>query len=168
VNVWSAGCATGEEPYTLAMLADSIVANVQERVRFLATDICSTALAVAREGIFPKRALRAVPENFLQYVTPTDNRETRYAIRPDIQSLISYARLNLIGNWPMRGPMHVIFCRNVMMYFDSPAQRRLAARFSQLLAPGGYLFIGHSEALSMGSGLDYIQPAVYQKPEALR
>jgi chemotaxis protein methyltransferase CheR len=82
-----------------------------------------------------------------------------------VRQLVRLARLNLVGRWPMRGPFDAIFCRNVMIYFDKPTQARLVARFAELLAPGGYLFVGHSESLTgLAHGFAYVQPAVYRTP----
>jgi chemotaxis protein methyltransferase CheR len=101
-----------------------------------------------------------------KYFQPAgDGREKRYAVRSCLQELITWAPLNLVETWPMNGPFDVIFCRNVMIYFDRPTQSRLISRFEALLGAGGYLLVGHSEGFSgMATGLEYVQPSVYRKP----
>jgi chemotaxis protein methyltransferase CheR len=164
MRVWSAGCSSGEEPYTLGMvLRDALPASEAEASRILATDISDRVLARAQEAVYPAELLAELPADLRRrHFTPAGADGHRVA--DPVRRLVRFARLNLMGSWPMRGPFDAIFCRNVMIYFDKPTQARLVARFWELLAPGGHLFVGHSESLT---GLEhrfaYVQPAVYVK-----
>ncbi len=165
VRFWSAACSSGEEPLTLAMvLRERWPALDRMDVRILGTDISSKVLAHARAGVYEEEQLRDVPRPLLaKYFTPDDAAGAMRA-SPQLTRLISYARLNLLGDWAMRGPFDVIFCRNVMIYFDKATQERLINRFYELLAPGGYLLTGHSESLNgMTHQYQYVQPATYLK-----
>jgi chemotaxis protein methyltransferase CheR len=165
IRIWSAGCSTGEEPYTIAMVVRGTLGSAASRVRILATDISARVLARARDATYDADALDDVPDavrraHFEAVGAPAD----RVRITPATAALVQFARLNLMGDWPMKGPFDAIFCRNVMIYFDKPTQERLVARYSALLAPGGYLFVGHSESLSgLRHDLAYVQPATYRK-----
>lgn len=168
---WSAGCSSGEEPYSLAaVLADALGARAPQHVRILATDICREVLVKAEEGIASEEALSPAPAGvkasyFSKLPGPPP---ARYQVKPALKQLITFARLNLMDPWPMRGAFDVILCRNVMIYFDLPTRTRLVRRFEDMLALGGYLFIGHSESLSsMRHGLSYVQPAVYRREHNL-
>jgi chemotaxis protein methyltransferase CheR len=167
VRIWSAGCSTGEEPYTLAMvLRRALPARGGPDTRILGTDLATTVLARARAGEYEESALADVPEPFVrtafECVRPEPPRHFR--VHDDVRSLVRFARLNLMDPWPMRGPLDAIFCRNVMIYFTKETQERLVARFHALLAPGGHLFVGHSESLSgIAHAFGYVQPAVYVK-----
>jgi chemotaxis protein methyltransferase CheR len=161
VSVWSAGCATGEEAYTLAMLAHKLVTDAASRVRILATDISRRVLSVARAGIYDDAALATLPTALLPCMKALG--KGRWEVVPEVRRLVTFAHHNLVGPWPMSGPMHVVFCRNVMLYFDPSQQRPLMGRFHELLAPGGFLFIGHSEILPATPGLAVVHPAVYRK-----
>ncbi len=166
VTIWSAGCSSGEEPYTLGMFVREQSLEPSARVRILGTDVCSTAIATASNALYKGARISELPPEYRHYCIPVPGPQARFQIAPEVRAMVSFARHNLIGKWPMNGPMHVILCRNVMLYFDRPTQRRLVNRFYDLLAPGGYLIIGHSEALSQQSTrFQYLQPAVYQKPE---
>jgi chemotaxis protein methyltransferase CheR len=167
VRIWSAGCSSGEEPYTLAMLLHELVRDpVQRDVRILATDLSSKVLGMAREATYPEAAIAELPwsgaERYFTRVNAGGQRALR--VRDDVRSLIRFARLNLMEQWPMDGGFQVIMCRNVMIYFDKQVQARLVDRFWELLAPGGHLFVGHSESLtSLKHRFTYVQPAVYVK-----
>lgn len=168
LRIWSAGCSTGEEPYTIAIVlmeALEEIANID--VRILATDISSRVLAIAKEGIYSAENLAGVPPELRQkYFIRTTGKTGNncYQVHDKIKSLVKVARLNLMSTWPMKGPFDVIFCRNVMIYFNKETQRMLVRRFANLLEPGGYLFTGHSESLmGMVDSLHYVQPATYQK-----
>jgi chemotaxis protein methyltransferase CheR len=167
LRVWSAGCSSGEEPYTIAMLlCEEWPQNDLRNVRILATDISSRILTKARAGEYEKENLKDVPPAHLsKYFNLLQSNPVRtYGIRDDVKKMVRFAHLNLMDEWPMKGPFDVIFCRNVMIYFDSATQGRLVQRFGDLLIPGGHLLVGHSESLVANScGLKYVQPATYMK-----
>jgi chemotaxis protein methyltransferase CheR len=167
IRFWSAGCSSGEEPYSLAIVLREALSDVDHRdVRILATDISTRILAVARQAVYGQEALSDVPQPLLhKYFTPVQHTSTpAYQVKDAVRAMVRLVRLNLMQEWPMRGPFDAIFCRNVMIYFDKPTQGWLVQRFWTLLRPGGHLFIGHSESLSGEShAFRYIQPAVYVK-----
>lgn len=167
VRLWSAGCSSGEEPYTLAMLmADAYGDPGARDVRVLATDISHRVLATAREGVYPADLFADVPAAWTaKYWTrrTAGGRET-YAALPAIRKPLHFAKLNLMESWPMQGPFDAILCRNVMIYFDKATQQKLIERYWALLRPGGHLFVGHSESLTgLTHRFRYVQPAVYVK-----
>ncbi len=149
LRVWSAACSTGEEPYSIALtVARSLPAAARESadVRILATDIDTRVLETAQQARFPQATRNQVPEAFKSLVeTPAAD---HWTVKPAIRDLLVFKRLNLLENWPMRGPFDVIFCRNVMIYFDMETKIKLVQRFAQLLRPSGLLYIGHSERLT--------------------
>ncbi len=166
VRIWSAGCSSGEEPFSVAMLLLEQVPDLDRRdVQILATDISSRMLAKAREGVYTQQALSGVPPMLLRkYFTRVHSAPSRvaYRINDDVRSIVRFARLNLTEAWPMKGPFSLILCRNVMIYFDEPTSGRLTHRLWELLAPGGHLFTGHAEQISnMPENLPRVQPAVY-------
>jgi chemotaxis protein methyltransferase CheR len=167
VRIWSAGCSSGEEPYSLAMvLRQALPVRGGPDTRILATDLATTVLARARNGEYEESALADVPDPFVRTAFECVRREPprRFRVHDDVRALVRFARLNLMDAWPMRGPLDAIFCRNVMIYFTKETQERLIARFHALLAPGGHLFVGHSESLSgITHAFGYVQPAVYVK-----
>ena len=168
LRIWSAGCSTGEEPYTLAMvLRDAIPDLAQRDVRILATDLSRRVLAQARQGVYPDAATDGIsPDELRRHFTraTTPNGVPAWSAGPGLRQLITFAPLNLMERWPMRGPFDAIFCRNVMIYFDKGTQQTLVDRYHALLAPGGHLFVGHSESLSaLRHRFAYVQPALYRK-----
>lgn len=148
---WSAGCSTGAEVYSLAMV---MLGTDRERghrlassdMRFLATDIAEHALAVGTAGQWPVAEADAVPEQFARLWFETDQGQA--TINPLIRNLVSFRQLNLMLQWPMTGLFDAIFCRNVMIYFDASTKNRLLERLAGLLQPGGFLYIGHSERVT--------------------
>lgn len=164
IRIWSAGCSTGEEPYSVAMVARDTLGHAASRVRILATDISARVLQRARAAVYDADVVDDVPAPVRQaHFEATTPPGSLRVVQPT-RELVQFARLNLMGDWPMRGPFDVILCRNVMIYFDKPTQERLVARYAELLAPGGYLFVGHSESLSgLRHGLAYVQPATYRR-----
>jgi len=167
LRIWSAGCSSGEEPFSIAiLLAEEIEEIYRKDIKILATDLSRRMLAVAKHGIYSRGTLAEVPKEILsKYFEPTDNGTNgTYRLKEEIRSLVKIAYLNLLNSWPMKGPFQIIFCRNVMIYFDRKTQERLVNRFYDYLAPGGYLFVGHSESLSgISHRFNYKQPAVYRK-----
>ncbi len=175
VRIWSAGCSTGEEIWTLltVLLGSERGAGMRiARSKFvaLASDISVNALAGARAATYPLGALDALPEALRRtWCTPvTDAGEPRLAIDPAMQAMVRFRVLNLMGEWPMRSPFDVIFCRNVMIYFDAPTKERLVERFARQLVPGGYLYIGHSERVSGPATalLEPVGPTIYRRSDA--
>ncbi len=167
IRIWSAGCSSGEEPYSAAILLSEAIQDIDRwNVRILATDLSTRMLDHARKAIYDKDTLRHVPPLLIsKYFTCVEtNPVRRYQVVEPLRAAIRFARLNLVEEWPMKGPFDVIFCRNVMIYFDKPSQEQLVNRFWQLLRPGGHLCIGHSESLA-GSrhAFRYVQPAIYVK-----
>ncbi len=154
--IWSAGCSSGEEPYTMSLVA--LRARVQARI--LATDISTRVLGMAKAGRYAAEVVADVPKDVQQRYFTKAGAESE--VGPAMREQVSFAPLNLLGEWRMRGPFHVIFCRNVMIYFDKTTREKLVGRFHEKLAPGGLLFIGLSESLS---GLNHpyrlVEPGVY-------
>jgi chemotaxis protein methyltransferase CheR len=170
LRAWSAGCSTGEEPYSLAMiLLDTTSGRGQGDwdVKLLATDISTRVLAHARRGTYDKKRAEGVPpqlRNKYFAINKLDGQVIYDASRA-LKELVRFRHLNLMQTWPFAGPFDFIFCRNVMIYFDKPTQQRLVARFYDCLASGGVLFTGHSESLTgITHGFKYIQPTIYAKP----
>jgi chemotaxis protein methyltransferase CheR len=167
IRVWSAGCSSGEEPYSTAILLDEAIQDCTLwDIGILATDLSSAMLAHARKGVYGVKHLRDVPPLLLsKYFRCVETRPARrYQVVEALRRRVHFARLNLMGEWPMRGPFDVIFCRNVMIYFDKVIQGQLVNRFWKLLKPGGHLFVGHSESLAGSQhNFRYVQPAIYVK-----
>jgi len=160
IRIWSAGCSSGEEPYTIAMAlmgTDRSTAAwaLSADLRILATDIADHALETARAAIYPQETALSVPPAYRKNWM----RETAdgFEVASEPRGMVTINRLNLFEPWPMRQTFDVIFCRNVMIYFDDNAKAELEARFVQQLSPGGYLYIGHSERL-IGKGADQMRP----------
>ena len=167
VQIWSAGCSSGEEAFSVAMLLLEQTPDLDGRdVEILATDISSRMLAKAREGVYTQQTLSGVPPPLLRkYFTRIRSAPSRaYRINDNVRSIVRFARLNLIEAWPMKGPFNLILCRNVMLYFDKPTIDRLVHRLSEMLEPGGHLFAGHAEQIGvLSKKLLCVQPAVYVK-----
>ena len=162
IRIWSAGCSSGEEPYSLSMLLFDKYAAASS-TRILATDISDSILEQARTGIYRADQVVDLPTHYKTAYMQKKNGE-HYSVKPDVRSTIRFANLNLMANWPMKGPFDLILCRNVMIYFDRQTQERLINRYYELLRPGGHLFIGHSESLaSVNHPFSYCQPAVYKR-----
>ena len=165
LRIWSAGCSTGEEPYSIAMtLAHCGALLPYCDARVLATDICRHALTTAQAGVYRKNAIGDVPSElrarFFEDGPPVDGA----SVITTVKQLVGFARLNLMDPWPMKGPFDVIFCRNVMIYFDRDTQTLLVERMRQLLAPGGFLIIGLAESLSpLQHKYTYHAPSVYRR-----
>ncbi len=145
VSIWSAGCSTGEEPYSIAMVADTALTPLERSYYVLATDIVKEALATAREGVYPDASLGGVPPEYRHYL---DAKGGRVRIREPLRSSVEFAEHNLVHQVLPRsavGPWDIIFCRNVFIYFGIAQAREVLRRFTNILAPGGALFLGHAE-----------------------
>jgi chemotaxis protein methyltransferase CheR len=147
LRIWSAGCSSGEEPYSIAMTMHQALPNLDRwDARILATDIDTDMIAAGSTGIYDAAKAAQIPPALRQrYVRPVDT--DCVEMSPVLKSLIWFKPLNLLSSWPMRGPFDAIFCRNVVIYFDRTTQRTLFNRFAEMLRPEGWLFIGHSESL---------------------
>ncbi|MBS1792380.1 MAG: protein-glutamate O-methyltransferase CheR [Acidobacteria bacterium] len=166
LRIWSAACSSGEEPYSLAILLAESIPNFKKwDIRILATDISTKVLAKAKEAVYDSETLEPIPQDWRRkYFKKEDPSGKTWRLAPELRSLVSLARLNFMDKFPMRGPFDLILCRNAMIYFDKPTQENLVRRFYDLIAPGGYLFVGHSESLTGANhNFRYIQPAIYQK-----
>ncbi len=162
LRIWSAACSTGEEPYSIAMTV-AATRSVRD-VRILATDICRDALATAQAASYTRANAADIPGPLASKYTDAPRGGDTVTIQPVVRDLVSFARLNLMQPWPMRGPFDFIFCRNVMIYFNDETREKLVERMRMLLAPGGYLLIGHAESLSgLRHGYTYDSPAVYRR-----
>ena len=164
LRAWSAGCSTGEEPYTLAMVLSEV--GPQLRFQLLATDLSSTVLRRAQAAVYQEAQVAPVPLPLRRkYLlrSATDSNVVRVA--PSLRALVRFRRLNLLDrDYGIRPPMDVIFCRNVFIYFERKTQQEILCRFGQSLVPGGFLFLGHSETIN---GLDVpfeqVAPTVYRR-----
>jgi chemotaxis protein methyltransferase CheR len=171
LRVWSAACSSGEEPYSIAMcLAEALAKTPARQFRIVATDISTRVLDTARRGVYPAARFDDVPEPWRRAHLLRGQGESHgfYKVKPALAQRIEFERLNLIEPFPKRELFHVIFCRNVMMYFDKATQQDIVQRLSGHLERGGYLFVGHSESLTgVEHALHYVRPATYrnQKPE---
>jgi chemotaxis protein methyltransferase CheR len=167
LRIWSAGCSTGQEPYTIAL--DLLAAFPELRrwdFRILATDIDTAVIAKAAMGIYPESELSGLlPERARLFERGGDG---TIRIPPAVKDMVAFKPLNLIGPWPMKGPFDAVFCRNVAIYFDKPTQGEVFGRFGTMLAPEGFLYIGHSENLgSAGEGFRLVGKTIYQSREKL-
>lgn len=167
IRAWSAGCSTGEEPYSLAMtLLDVVEDRKLADIKVLATDISRVVLRRARGGVYEKSRMTSVPPamrtKFLQSCVYED--KPAISVVPTVKQAVVFNYLNLIDTWPFKGPFDFIFCRNVMIYFDKQTQERLVNRFWECLEPGGVLFTGHSESLTgVSHKFQYVLPTVYAR-----
>ncbi len=168
IRIWSAGCSSGEEPYSTAMLLHEALPDISRwDAAILATDLSTKVLGIAKRGVYREERFRETAKHLVSkyFNSFAENGEKLYSANDSLRRLIHFARLNLMEQWPMKGPFQVIFCRNVMIYFDKETQGRLVNRYFDLLAPGGMLFLGHSESLTgIEHQYKYVQPATYQRP----
>lgn len=149
-RIWSAGCSTGEEPYSIAMtLRDAMPEIDQHDIRILATDLDSNVVAAAARGIYSLDSIAGMDKRVLKrcFLRGKGKQAGKARAVPDLRRLIDFRQLNLMHDWPMRGPFDVIFCRNVVIYFDETTKRILFERFASMLKPQGLLFVGHAETL---------------------
>lgn len=166
-RVWCAGCSTGEEPYTLSVTIIEKTGGGWDS-KILATDLSTRALSVARNGVYPLDRFKDVSRDILSryFVPETKDEDGRdyFRVSPEVRKMVSFGHLNLLGDYPFKGPFDSIFCRNVMIYFDRKTQETLVNRYHRYLRDGGYLFIGHSESLNgVSHPFKYVRPSVYRK-----
>ena len=166
LRIWSAGCSTGQEPYSIAMsLSNAMPSLANWDAKILATDIDTDVLDVARHGVYGADCVDSIPAAYCEKYLEADGKDNaEWRIAQPVRSLLTFRSLNLHGAWPMRGPFDLIFCRNVVIYFDKESQRRLFDRFAELLPIGGLLYCGHSESLfGICSRFRAIGKSIYEK-----
>lgn len=170
IRIWSAACSSGEEPYSIAiLLADFFRRNPQFPQRtwqIMGTDISTRMLAAGRRGVYPKDRVKLPDPTWLHmfFQRGVGSADGYYRIKPEISASVKFERLNLVEwPYPTSDGFHVIFCRNVMIYFDGPTQKQMIPHLARRLLPGGYLFVGHSESLlGIEHGLKCVRPSTYQ------
>jgi chemotaxis protein methyltransferase CheR len=166
ISIWSAGCATGEEPYSIACWLMEKLGSLRPETAILATDISGRALRAAQQGVYGEDRFGGLPEAWRRkfLLRGEGRRQGLYRFKPEVQKLVRFKYLNL--NEPFAGVGHfdIIFCRNVMIYFDQPTRERLLSKLAKQLSPGGYFLPGHAESLSPElHGMKRVHPAVYRK-----
>lgn len=165
IKVWSAGCSTGEEPYSLAM---TLLENVPDGwdIKILATDLDTNVLATAAEGVYAADRVSSISEERLKRWFQKGNgaHANKVRAKPQLRQIIHFRQLNLMQDWPMKGSFDFIFCRNVLIYFDRETKARLARRYGESLKDGGHLFIGHSESLhQLDTPFKLVGNTIYKK-----
>lgn len=165
ITLWSAGCSTGEEPYSLAM---TLLENAPKgwTVKILATDLDTNVLKTSQEGVYSLDSVSNISPARLQrwFKNGSGTNANKVKVKPELQQIIHFKQLNLMREWPMKGPFDFIFCRNVLIYFDKETKEMLARRYAQLLENGSYLFIGHSESLhQLSTDFDLVGNTIYRK-----
>jgi chemotaxis protein methyltransferase CheR len=167
LHVWSAACSSGEEPYTLAIsLLQTLPERDHGRFRILASDLSTKALRAAEAGVYRIEKVRDLPIEILRahFEKGLGAQDGWARVQPQVKRPIEFRQINLLETGHVGRSFAAIFCRNVMIYFDRPAQQRVVANLEQHLKPGGYLFISHSESLNgITHGLRWVAPAVYQR-----
>ena len=166
LRIWSAGCSTGEEPYTLSIIMNDFFG---ENYKFwnagvLATDIDTNVILTAKQGVYtPEKLAKLPPVYKLSYFVRL--KDGNFKLRKEIVNDVLFKRFSLMNPFPFKKQFHAIFCRNVMIYFDKKTVENLIKKFYKILLPGGYLFIGHSETINRAQNKDfeYIMPACYRK-----
>jgi len=167
MRMWCAACSSGEESVTLQIISHDYFKKTGQNwnSELLATDISTKVLDKAVDGKYPTEALASMPVEWrTNYFTKVDNQFSK--VTDEIRKNITYRKFNLMDNFPFKKKFQVIFCRNVMIYFDTQTRDSVVRKFFEVTEPGGYLFIGHSESISnSNTGYQYIKPAVYRRPK---
>lgn len=163
-SIWSAGCSTGEEPYTMAITVLEAAQNKPFDFSILATDISTKVLRVAQAGVYVQDRVKGIAQPVLKkyFQTGTGKFEGHVRVKSDLMKLITFKRFNLMDSIPANNEYDIIFCRNVMIYFDKKTQNELVNKFYGALKSGGYFFVGHSESLTgLKHHFKYVEPSVY-------
>lgn len=165
LRIWSAGCSSGQEPYNLAMAIDQYFGTRKADwdTTILATDISANMLSKAQQGLYPAKDLDGLPLRWKQLYFQKINQDT-YQVSEKIRKEVVFKPFNLMDQFVYKKAFDIIFCRNVMIYFDQDTTNRLVQKFYHATAEGGYLFIGHSESINkQASGYQCLAPSIYQK-----
>ena len=166
IRIWSAASSSGPEPYSIAMSVCEGLKNYKAwDVKILATDIDTNMLDTAKSGVYDDSLLDKIPVGYRgKYIVKSNKKDKKGVMAENIKNLITFKQLNLMHQWPMKGPMDYVFCRNVVIYFDKPTQRELFKKISSLMLPGAILYIGHSENLfKVSDDFELIGRTIYRK-----
>ena len=167
LRIWSAGCSTGEEPYTLAITLQEAIPNIKSwDVKILATDLDSNVVAKGQAGVYAQERVNGIDKNRLNkwFRKGRNGQSDQVMVARDLQNMITFKQLNLLNDWPMKGQFDFIFCRNVVIYFNKDTQRVLFDRYADHLADDGYLIVGHSESLhKVSDRFKLLSKTVYSK-----
>ena len=165
IRIWSAGCSTGEEPYSLAIVAKEFFPAGWD-VRIDASDLDTNVVNTGKEGVYSIEALKGVTQERVKrwFMRGSGANAGMVKVKPDLKEIIRFQQVNLMNDWPWNESFDLIFCRNVVIYFDKPTQQRLFSRYYQALKPDGHLFIGHSESLyKVSEQFKLLGKTIYQK-----
>jgi chemotaxis protein methyltransferase CheR len=165
LRIWSAGCSTGEEPYSIAMVVKESVPRDWD-VKILATDIDSNVLATAQQGIYNEDRVKGIQHHYLKrwFVKGKGSNAGVVRVSSELRDMITFQQLNLMEKWPIHGPLDIIFCRNVVIYFNKETQKNIFNRFADLIDMAGHLFIGHSESLHrVTDRFELLGKTIYQR-----
>ena len=173
LKIWHAGCSTGEEPYTLGITLTEVLSKHggKGNYRQLASDIDTVVLAKAQRGVYEAERVQNIPQNILRryFLRGTGDKSDLVQVKRELKEPLTFRQINLMApNWPITSgtQFDIIFCRNVVIYFDKPTQQKLFARYAQYLRPGGWLFIGHSESLhGVSEAFESVGRTIYRLPE---
>ncbi|MDH3382399.1 MAG: hypothetical protein OEL54_06805, partial [Flavobacteriaceae bacterium] len=167
IRFWSAASSSGEEAYTWAItILENFGVKHHQDIKILATDISTKVLGEAESGVYSEDTVRPIPKSLLKkYFFKGHNEwDGFYLVKDELKQMVHFKRLNLMEKFPLTVLFDVIFCRNVMIYFDKQTREHLVNRLTQQLNPGGFLIIGNAESLSgLKTNLNYVQPAIYQR-----
>ncbi|MDQ7073151.1 MAG: protein-glutamate O-methyltransferase CheR [Gammaproteobacteria bacterium] len=167
LRIWSAGCSTGEEPYSIAITLQESLPDIEQwDVKILATDLDANVVAHGKKGVYREDRITGLPEAVIQRWFKRGKGENAGMVRvhPALQKMITFKRLNLLHEWPMKGPFDLMFCRNVVIYFDKETQKVLFDRYADILIPEAHLFIGHSETLyKVSDRFESLGHTIYRK-----
>jgi len=164
IRIWSAGSSTGEEPYSIAMTVAETMPQGWD-VKILATDLDTDVLLHGERGVYDESRVEGLDKAVVhRWFVKNKNEPGKVRVKPELQELIYFRKLNLLQEWPMKGPIDIIFCRNVIIYFDMPTKQKLMDRYANMLVDGGHLFLGHSEAMNnMSTRFSLDGKSVYSK-----
>ncbi|TFG93217.1 MAG: protein-glutamate O-methyltransferase CheR [Syntrophobacterales bacterium] len=165
-RIWCAGCSTGEEPYSIAITLKEVLNGKSTDCKILATDISTNVLRTAMAGIYSEERVKTIPQPLLRkyFQIGHGSWEGRYRVKKDLKDMVEFKRFNLMHTLSSDKVFDVIFCRNVMIYFDKETQGKVVNRFYDCLGENGWLFIGHSESLTgLTHSFKYIEPSIYRK-----
>jgi len=164
IRIWSAGSSTGEEPYSIAMTVAETMPPGWD-VKILATDLDTDVLLHGERGMYDETRIEGLSKAVVQrWFVKSKSHPGKVRVKSELQDLIYFRQLNLLKSWPMKGPIDIIFCRNVIIYFDMPTKQKLMDRYADMLVDGGHLFLGHSEAMNnMSNRFSLDGKSVYSK-----